>query len=124
MRPLLVWKQQVVRTNKRCTPGTRYKSRWGSLRTERYMDRETLIKRLAEEQKVIVAAEFEANALRKQQSLRAKRNEKNSASELQFLDSETKARRRACLKDFYSAQEKKFAQELDAKGLAFTKDRL
>lgn len=40
-------------------------------------------------------------------SLRVKRNEALANEELAFLDVETRARRRAALKDFYQQQEQK-----------------
>mmetsp|Transcript_32744 Transcript_32744/g.42072 ORF Transcript_32744/g.42072 Transcript_32744/m.42072 type:complete len:84 (-) Transcript_32744:221-472(-) len=49
---------------------------------------------------------------------------KLAAEEMALLDSETRTRRRARLREFYQQQEVMQSRELESKGLAFARERL
>ncbi len=91
---------------------------------KRQADLDLLREELVEQKRVHSFAVFENEALKKQASVAAARNRHSAELELECMNKEVTLRRNAQLKELYEREEQIHAQELEAKGLAFVKERL
>lgn len=91
---------------------------------KRQAELEILRDEMQEQKKLASFAHFEINALKKQASVRQARNQKLAEDEVASLNIEVRERRRACLRDLYSAEEEMQDKELRDLGMAFVKERL